>query len=132
MTVPEEKVILLAEDDEGDVYLLRRAFERQDFRPRLIVAADGRDALAKLGAESRVDLLLTDLKMPVMSGLELLREVKADGRLSGLKRAVLTSSGERRDRDEAEAAGVDAYFEKPMSSEGWPAIVEELRKLLVA
>lgn len=127
----EEKVILLAEDDEGDVFLLRRAFERNGFQPRLLVARDGKEALATLESAPRVDLLLTDLKMPVMNGLELLRDVKARARFEGLRCAVLTSSGERRDREAAERLRVDAYLEKPMSSEQWAPVIERLRALLV-
>src|SRR5262245_49313657 len=96
--------ILLVEDDQVDVMNVRRAFEKNRIANPLYVAADGLDALQMLRsnlvpAERRIVLL--DLNMPKMNGLEFLRELRADASLQAIPVIVLTTSNDERDKIEA-------------------------------
>ncbi|HMG56960.1 MAG TPA: response regulator, partial [Kofleriaceae bacterium] len=92
--------ILLVDDDEIDVMTVRRAFTKANIANRLYVASDGIEALEMLRAEAipaSRRLMLLDLNMPRMNGIELLREIRADPALHALTVIVLTTSNEDRD-----------------------------------
>src|SRR6185369_12018222 len=96
--------ILLVDDDEIDVMNVRRAFEKGKIANPLFHAEDGLAALemlrdGSLPRERR--LVLLDLNMPRMNGIEFLRELRADTELQGISVVMLTTSGEERDRVEA-------------------------------
>ncbi|APR85467.1 Two-component response regulator [Minicystis rosea] len=108
--------ILLVDDDDIDVMNVRRAFQKGNIQNPLFIAGDGLDALDMLrsGAVPRERrLLLLDLNMPRMSGLELLRELRADPDLRSTAVVVLTTSDEPRDRAEAYRLHVAGYLLKP-------------------
>lgn len=125
-----ERWILLVEDDEADVFLAERAFERSGVPARVETAGDGEKALARLRDGDKPALIVTDLKMPRMNGVELLRALKDDPELSHIPAAVLTSSAEARDRDESLRLGAKAFLSKPMMSAEWDAVIAKLRLLL--
>ena len=113
---------LVVEDGEDDFLLLQRACSRLTPPPRLHWAKDGLEAkayLARVGAYAdRKEfplpaLILSDLKMPLMDGLELLDWVKHNRRLSEIPFILLTCSNARRDLDRAHELGADDYVVKP-------------------
>jgi CheY-like chemotaxis protein len=117
------KVILLVEDNPSDVGLTRRALEVNNIANELIVAEDGREALDYLFAEGAYagrditdvpTLVLLDLKLPRVDGLEVLREIRADARTKRVPVVVLTSSKEEEDVAASYDLGVNSYIRKPV------------------
>ena len=110
--------ILLVDDDQVDVLNVQRAFERGRVTNRLWTACDGVDALAVLrsGAmPSERRLILLDINMPRMNGIEFLRELRADPVLQPTPVVVLTTSNDDRDRVEAFRFNVAGYLLKPVT-----------------
>lgn len=126
------KTILLVEDDEADVELTRRAFDHYGFDVRLETAPDGEAAMQRLRAGLRPSLIVTDLKMPRLNGLELQLRLNADPALEPLPLVVLTSSSERGDRETSLSRGARAFLQKPMQLDDWRPVIEELRSALAA
>jgi CheY-like chemotaxis protein len=110
--------ILLVEDDEVDVMNVRRAFKKNNIGNPLWVAGNGLDALALLrGPEIPRErrLVLLDLNMPRMNGIEFLRELRADPELGLTPVVVLTTSDDERDRVDAYHLNVAGYILKPVT-----------------
>lgn len=110
--------ILLVEDDEIDVMTVRRAFRKNNITNPLRVAGDGIEALemlrsGEMPAENRIVLL--DINMPRMDGIEFLRELRADPALRSTTVVVLTTSNEDRDRIHAYELNVAGYILKPVT-----------------
>ena len=110
--------ILLVEDDEVDVMNVRRAFERNNVSNPLFVAGNGLEALEilrgdKLPKERR--LVLLDLNMPKMNGIEFLQALRADPELSSLPVVVLTTSNDDQDKIDAYNLNVAGYLLKPVT-----------------
>jgi two-component system chemotaxis sensor kinase CheA len=78
----------------------------------VVTARDGREALDCLGRDAEIELVVTDLEMPTLGGLELTREIRADERRSSLPVVMVTSRGSEEDRRRGMEAGVDAYIAK--------------------
>ena len=87
---------------------------------------DGIHALKKLAAE-RFDLILTDINMPIMDGLKLIKKIRGDDRHKDVPVIVITTEGSKEDRDRAMALGATAYITKPIQA---PQVVEVVTKLL--
>jgi CheY-like chemotaxis protein len=116
MTMGKTTNILLVEDDEIDVMNVHRAFTRGKIENPLFHAADGLAALEMLRGETMPHerrLVLLDLNMPRMNGLEFLRELRADPDLMHTPVVVLTTSNAASDRIEAHALHVAGYLIKP-------------------
>lgn len=117
----KDAVILLVEDDRVDVMTVQRALEKHNISNPLYVARTGVDALGMLRGDGfpRIEpmpsLVLLDLNLPKMGGIELLKELRADPELHSLPVIVLTSSNEPRDRDAAFKYEVEDYIVKPHS-----------------
>jgi hypothetical protein len=113
--------ILLVEDNPMDVDLTRRAFARRNMLNPLEVARDGEEALAWLArweaGEPVPVVILLDLKLPRVPGLEVLKRLKAHPEFSRIPVVVLTTSGEDADVDAAYALGVNSYIVKPVEFE---------------
>mgnify|MGYP001823536825 CR=1 FL=1 len=114
--------ILLVEDDRVDIMTVQRALKKNAVSNPLHVARTGLEALGMLRGEGDYEkldpppvLILLDLNLPKMSGIEFLREVRADPELKSLRIIVLTSSNEPRDREAAFQHAVDDYIVKPHS-----------------
>lgn len=110
--------ILLVEDDEVDVMNVRRAFRTNRIANPLYVAENGEEALRMLrGGEvpSERRLVLLDLNMPRMNGIEFLRALRADPELSLTTVVVLTTSNDERDRVDAYQLNVAGYILKPVT-----------------
>jgi len=114
--------ILYAEDDDKDVELTLAALEQHNLANEVVVVRDGEQALdylyrrGQFASRTGVDpvVVLLDLKMPKVDGLEVLREMKSDERLRTIPVVVLTSSREERDVVESYRLGVNAYVAKPV------------------
>ena len=130
----EVRNILLAEDNENDVELTLAALREHRLTNEIAVARDGADALDYLYRRnryaSRMDadpgLILLDLKMPRVDGIEVLRQIKSDPRLKMIPTVVLTSSREESDLVASYALGVNAYVVKPV---GFPEFVKAIREI---
>lgn len=123
--------ILLVDDDEVDVMTVKRAFSRANITNKLYVATDGIEALNILrsdGIPPSRRLMLLDLNMPRMSGIEVLREIRADPVLQGLTVVVLTTSNEDRDRVEAFQLNVAGYLLKPVTFHAFAEVMSTLNK----
>jgi two-component system response regulator len=115
--------ILLAEDNPDDVKLALHAFRRNHLANAVHVVGDGaealdfvfcREAYAGRSLEEPPKMLLLDLKMPRVDGLEVLQAVRADPRTRLIPVVMMTSSSEERDRVESYALGVNSYIVKPL------------------
>jgi CheY-like chemotaxis protein len=110
--------ILLVEDDEVDVMNVQRAFKKNNIGNPLWVAGNGIDALEVLrggGMPRERRLVLLDLNMPRMNGIEFLRELRADPELRPTPVVVLTTSDDERDRVDAYNLNVAGYILKPVT-----------------
>jgi CheY-like chemotaxis protein len=116
---------MLVEDDELDVISVRRSLKKLDIPYELFTAFNGIEALEVLrgdagkdAMEPLPDVLLLDLNMPRMNGLELLAAIRGDDRLRNIRVYVLTTSGEESDRTATNRLGVSGYLIKPMGYGG--------------
>jgi two-component system response regulator len=112
--------ILLVEDNPDDVVFIRRAFERNNISNEVVVASDGERALEYLlpdGARAplRPALILLDVNLPKVDGLEVLRRIRADSRTAGLPVVVLTTSREECDIVDSYRLGANSFVRKPVA-----------------
>lgn len=122
--------LLLVEDDDLDVMNVHRALASAAEVASITVARDGVEALKLLRAgELPMDrlIIVVDLRMPRMSGLDLLREIRADARLKRIPAVVLSTSDDPNDRDAAYSLGVAGYFVKPAAPGRFRHIMDALR-----
>ena len=121
MTMKREINILLVEDTELHAVLIRRALENGKLRPRVFWIKDGKAALdflhnqgdyANPEANPEPDLILLDLKLPKVHGLEVLEQIKGDERLRDIPIVVLTASDEQKDIIRSYQGGAKSYFTK--------------------
>jgi len=123
--------ILLVDDDEVDVMTVKRAFSRANITNKLFVATDGIEALSLLrsdGIPAARRLVLLDLNMPRMSGIEVLRAIRADPALQTITVVVLTTSNEDRDRVEAYQLNVAGYLLKPVTFQQFAEVMSTINK----
>jgi CheY-like chemotaxis protein len=123
--------ILLVEDDEVDVMNVQRAFQKNHIANPLFIAGDGLDALEKLRSgdiprERRIVLL--DLNMPRMNGIEFLRELRQDRDLASTTVVVLTTSNDDRDKVDAYNLNVAGYLLKPVTFSNFCEVMATLNK----
>jgi len=120
--------ILLVEDDEVDVKNVKRAFKRNNMSNPLYVASNGVEALEMLraGKVPQRRVVLLDLNMPKMNGIEFLQAIRNDPELSSLTVVVLTTSNDDRDRLAAYQHHVAGYLLKPVT---FPSFVELMATL---
>ena len=129
----EEKVlnILLVEDDQVDVMNVKRAFDKNRITNPLFVAGNGVEALAMLrGGQVPASrrMILLDLNMPRMNGIEFLREVRKDPDLHHIPVVVLTTSNDERDKIEAYNLNVAGYLLKPVTFINFVELMAALNK----
>jgi CheY-like chemotaxis protein len=127
--------ILLAEDNEADVYLIREALKEHGIASPVRVASDGKEALqilSQLGLhpeENRLGLIILDLNLPRHDGIEILQKLRDTPGMAHVPVAVLTSSDSPRDRELSKGLGAARYLRKPSSLEQFlnlGAVVKEL------
>ena len=111
--------ILLAEDNPGDVFLVRRALEKQNLPVRLIVVEDGQAAIRFIEAADsdvtadRPDLVLLDLNLPRATGSRVLIRIRQSPRCADTPIIIITSSDSPLDRENSASLGATGYFQKP-------------------
>jgi two-component system response regulator len=116
-----EKIVLLVEDNSSDEALTLRALRKSNIGNDVVVVRDGAEALDYLlgrrsdpaGAHAMPQLVLLDLNLPKIDGLEVLRRIRADERTKLLPVVILTSSGEEQDIVRGYGFGANAYVRKP-------------------
>ena len=131
-----EKIILLVEDNQDDEELAVLAYERARIANRMVVVRDGQEALdyffgtaAAGGTDAQVlpQMVLLDLKLPKVSGLEVLRRLRADPRTRRLPVVVLTSSKEEQDLLESYDCGANSYVRKPVDFAKFAEAIHQLQ-----
>ena len=127
--------ILLVEDNPRDLELTLHSLEKANLANHIQIARDGAEALEFIFAEGvhagrRIEdtpkMILLDLKLPKVDGLEVLQRLKSDTRTRAIPVVVLTSSREQRDVVESYHLGVNSYIVKPVDFEGFAAAVKEV------
>jgi CheY-like chemotaxis protein len=125
MVSHEEVEILLVEDDPVDMEMTMMALQSEQVKNRIEVARDGEEALDFLFCRgpfsgrihaSQPRLILLDLKLPKVDGIEVLKEIRANQQTRSIPVVVLTSSAEQRDIVETYRLGVNSYIQKPVDS----------------
>ncbi len=120
--------ILLIEDDEIEVMKIHRTLMSEDLKHQVIEAADGEQAIKILQNKDNLpDLILLDLNMPKMNGIEFLRILKKDEVLKYIPTIILTTSNNRKDVLECYKIGIAGYMIKPLKYDDY---VEKLKALL--
>jgi two-component system response regulator len=131
----QDKVILLVEDNIDDETLTLRALKKSKILNKIVVARDGAEALDYLfgtGVHAGRDtsdqphLILLDLKLPKVDGLEVLRRLRADSRSALVPVTVLTTSNEEKDVITSYQLGVNSYVRKPVDFESFMEAVRQL------
>ena len=134
--------ILLVEDDELDVISVQRSLKKTSAEYELHTAYNGKEALQMLQswpASEQPDVILLDLNMPKMNGIEFLKVIRKDEQLKDLRVFVMTTSAEEADRQTTEQLGISGYIIKPLNyndnskrSDSMDAFVQfHLRKILM-
>lgn len=132
-----EKIIniLLVDDDDVDVMTVQRALQKNNISNRLYVASNGLEALGVLRGEEKAHpipstrrLILLDLNMPKMGGIEFLRELRADIKLRTIPVIVLTTSNEQKDKVDAYHLNVAGYIVKPVTFSKFVEVMATLNK----
>ena len=135
MTENKEIEILLVEDNQDDLDMTLRSLRKANLANHIQIARDGAEALEFIfceGAhagrkiENTPKVVLLDLKLPKIDGMEVLKRVKGDPRTKMIPIVMLTSSKEQKDVIESYHLGVNSYIVKPVNFEGFAAAVQEL------
>ena len=135
MGIMENRVILLVEDNPDDEALTLRALKKNNIGNRVVVARDGAEALDFLlgretngGGDPNVapQVILLDLKLPKVDGLEVLRQLRANERTKFLPVVILTSSNEEQDLLRGYGLGANSYVRKPVDFNQFSEAVRQL------
>jgi two-component system, response regulator len=130
-----EKYILLVEDNPDDVALTQMAFRKCRIPNKLVVASDGEEALDFLFGRGKFAdrdlsqepaLILLDLKLPYISGFEVLQQIRADKRTHSIPAVILTSSVEETDREKSYRLGANNFFIKAVDFHEFLGLVQQL------
>lgn len=131
----KEKIILLVEDEPDDEALTLRALKKSNIKNKVVVAHDGVEALdylwgrgeyANRDTNAMPQVILLDLKLPKMDGLEFLRHIRSDKRTKLLPVVIMTSSKEEKDIINGYSLGANSYIRKPVDFEKFGEAVRQL------
>jgi CheY-like chemotaxis protein len=127
---PGDLNILLVEDNPEDVYFTRKVLKRNKLSGKIHLAKDGDEALKLLGKQASngglPDLILLDINLPGIGGIELLRRLKQDPRLASIPVIMLTCSNMGDDIQQSYDLGARTYLVKPISSEALALVLESM------
>jgi CheY-like chemotaxis protein len=126
----EPITILLVEDDDVDVMNVKRAFKKNDIENPLIVAGNGLEALDKLRNPEllpKPKIILLDINMPKMNGIEFLKELRSDDQLKSISVFIMTTSNDDSDKFDAYNLNVAGYILKPLSFTDFVSSVKNLK-----
>ncbi len=127
----EEKVdVVIVEDDPNDAELIMRVFRKHNMVNKIVLLKDGAEALDFFfgsRANDHPKVVLLDLKLPKVNGIEVLQRLKSEERTKDIPVVVLTSSAEGQDVKDAYKYGVNSYVTKPIRFEEFANAVSELR-----
>jgi CheY-like chemotaxis protein len=135
--VSDHAVILLVDDSEDDIFLVRKSFEKANLPNPLFVVRSGAEAIGYLSGQGRYsnrhenplpDLILLDLKMPDVDGFEVLTWIRNQPGIRGIAVVVLTSSDQIRDVNQAYALGANSFLVKPMDFQNYIELSKLLRE----
>ena len=133
--MPRELEVLLVDDNPSDAELTIHSLRRDKLANRIHVAEDGAQALDFVFCRGAFDdrsfceppgVILLDLKLPKVSGLEVLRAIRADERTRAIPIVILTSSAEQRDLIEGYRLGANAYIQKPVDFDEFRKVVHQI------
>lgn len=117
--------ILIVDDDKITRKIL--SFYLKSKGHQIITAENGLDAIEKIGVEP-VDMIVTDLNMPYMDGLELTRTIRADAVMCGIPVIMITTEADDEERKQADEAGVTDYLVKPASADQIAASIQRIQR----
>jgi len=131
----EQHTVLLVEDNPTDIFVIKEALEASGLKLDLRIARDGQDALGYLQRTGTVEvpcpaLILLDLNVPKVAGIEVLRKLRTDSRCRRTPVIVVTSSTAETDRTAVERLGAEAYFQKPRNLAAYMELAPLIRKVL--
>ncbi|TAF07379.1 MAG: response regulator [Nostocales cyanobacterium] len=128
--MPHRSTLLIVEDNPDDVELTLLAFEQTGLQENVIIARDGVEAINYLFADNRLealpDLILLDLQLPRINGLEVLRQIRANARTKLLPIVILTTSLEESDRLKGYGLGCNSYIRKPVDYDQFVSVLQQL------
>jgi CheY-like chemotaxis protein len=134
MLNPEKLKVLLVEDNPDDVTIVKRAMRKSDLKCDLYVASDGEEALDMLARKGefedtpRPDLILLDINLPKINGLEVLAKIKQDDQLKRIPVIVLTISEREEDMARAYDSGAASYMTKPVDSKDFERLIQTVQE----
>ena len=114
----KKQIILLVEDDELDIISVQRSLKKLDGALELHTAYNGKEALSLLNGNNpplKPDVILLDLNMPKMNGIEFLRILRKDAQLKQIKVFIMTTSADNADHSVTDQLGVSGYIIKPLN-----------------
>ena len=124
--------IIIVEDNPNDAELVMRVFKKNNLADKFVVLKDGAEAIEYLFSEGGLPgnvlpkVILLDLKLPKVDGIEVLRRLKSEEKTKNIPVVVLTSSTEQRDLKDAYRLGVNSYVAKPIKYDEFSKAVSEL------
>ena len=128
--------ILIVEDNRHDVAMIREAFSEQNIKEKICVLGNGAEALDYFfgpgGCFAKQEcscpkFIMLDLKLPKVSGLEVLKRLKSDERTRNIPIVIFTSSNEAKDRSECYLSGVNSYIVKPLDADCFSRYVTDIK-----
>ncbi len=135
MSAIKDKIILLVEDNPDDEELTMRALKKNNISNEIVVARDGAEALDYLFARGKYSkrdtsimpqLILLDLKLPKIDGIEVLKQIRSDDRTKLLPVVILTLSKEQQDLVDGYSSGANSYIRKPVDFKEFVKAVGQL------
>jgi two-component system response regulator len=128
--MPQTSTLLIVEDNPDDVELTLLAFEQTGLNENVIIARDGVEAInylfAENGSEILPDLVLLDLQLPRINGLEVLKQIRANARTKLLPIVILTTSNEESDRLQGYGLGCNSYIRKPVDYDQFLNVIQQM------
>ena len=131
--MPEVKnlYILIAEDDADDAFIIKDSFEQHPDFTQVVVVNNGQELLDHLDNNPLPDMILTDINMPIMDGIEALKEIFSTNKLHKIPCFVYSTSINPSHKEECEKLGVKGFLVKPYSLEEFQTIPQQLINTLV-